>query len=78
MNMRSRKVVAFFVNTLIFSSMFILIVLKVPGSVTIVTPLLIGAVSLNGIAFIGGAIFSQFIKSKYYRSELDERNGKQR
>lgn len=69
----SRKVWMFVVNTILFwAGFFIPILTGATTQVVALFSICITAQVLCSFAFVGGLVWSSYIKSKYYREALDE------
>ena len=78
MNLRSRKVVSWIVGQLIIIALYIasLFVMKQLGTFeAAIAPMFaaaVGAIMTLNMAFIGGTVWADWIKSKYYQEALDD------
>ena len=70
----SRKVVMFVINTLLFAAGFFApVLLGATAQVAELFTIYTAAQICISFAFVGGLVWSSYIKSKYYRPELDDR-----
>lgn len=74
MKMKGRKATVFISSTIIFVSLYVVTLFIYPQVLSVVGSMLIGAITLMGMTFIGGNIYAQFLKSKYYNADLDGRD----
>lgn len=65
-NIKSRKVIAFLVNEILFTTFFILLVLFAREGLNGVGVVIIIMLMLNGVTFIGGVVFEKWTQSKYF------------
>jgi hypothetical protein len=69
----SRKVWMWVINTILFwSGFFITVLTGATSQVAEMFSICIAAQVLCSFAFVGGMVWSSYIKSKWYRPELDE------
>jgi len=71
MNIKSRKFIALILGSFIFCLMFFVTLLIDSDILNIIGIPIISAELILIMAYIGGVVWAGFIKSKYYRKELD-------
>lgn len=69
---KSRKVIAFLLNEIIFTVFFLLMIFNAPEGLNGVGSIIIIMLMLNGVTFIGGVIFEKWTKSKYFGGKAND------
>jgi hypothetical protein len=76
MNMKSRKFLAWLVGMVVLAGVLVLLVFKAPEQIGGFMPwFVIGLIFLTAL-MVGGAVWSDYVKSKYFRPELAEASEK--
>jgi hypothetical protein len=76
MKMKGRKATCFIVLITIFTCILVLTIFFASNALNIFGSTIIGAMVLTGLAFVGGTVWKDYIKSKHFRKELYEENQK--
>ena len=72
MSIRGRKVVCYIISNITFVFLYILTLFVAPNVLAVLGGIIIASIQLITFVFIGGNTFDKYIKSKYYREELDK------
>lgn len=68
--MKGRKVIVYITNTAILVMLYLVTLFISPDVLHIVGSVIIGAITLIAMTFIGGVVYSQWIKSKHFNRDL--------
>jgi hypothetical protein len=72
MNIKSRKFIAWVVVMAVLTGLAVLVILKASDQFAASIPWFTGGYLFVTAAYIGGNVWSAYVKSKYFRDELKE------